>query len=125
MSAFKVEKLFVVTLWAPDIPESLHFYREVLGLEWLPHHEGQPAFVVGDGIHLTLRKGKPVPAENALPFPVIAFQVADLDQALQHLKANGVKMAGDIVTKSGVRYCTFYDPAGNLIEIAEVSSEPH
>ena len=122
MSTFKTGKLFVVTLWAPNIPESLHFYRDVLGLDLLPHHEGQPAFAVGDGIHLIIRKGTPVPAENANPFPVIAFQVANLDLAIQHLQAHGVKMVGDIIIKPSTRYCMFHDPAGNLLEIAELSN---
>ena len=122
MSTFKTGKLFVVTLWAPNIPESLHFYRDVLGLDLLPHHEGQPAFTVGDGIHLTIRKGTPVPVENDSPFPVVAFQVANLDDAIQHLHAHGIKMAGDIINKLSTRYCMFHDPAGNLLEIAELSN---
>ena len=122
MSTFKIGKLFVVTLWAPNISESLHFYRDVLGLNLLPHHEGQPAFTVGDEIHLTIRKGKPALVENASPFPVIAFQTANLEHAIQHLQAHNVKMVGDIVTKPSARYCMFHDPAGNLLEIAELSN---
>ena len=125
MSTFKTGNLFVVTLWAPNIPESLHFYRDVLGLDLLPHHEGQPAFTVGDGIHLAIRKGTPVPAEDSVPFPVIAFQVTDLDQAIQHLQTHGVKMAGDVVIKPSARYIMFHDPAGNLLEIAELSNQAH
>jgi catechol 2,3-dioxygenase-like lactoylglutathione lyase family enzyme len=121
----KIGKLFVVTLWTPDIPESLHFYRDILGLDLLPHHEGQPALMVGDGVHLAIRKGTPVPAEDSVPFPVIAFQVTDLDQAVQHLQAHGVELVGDIVTNPGVRYCMFHDPAGNLLEIAELSNQAH
>lgn len=69
MPPFKTGKLFVVTLWAPDIPEILNFYSDILGLDLLPHHKGEPAFMVGDGIHLTIRKGTPVPAEDAILFP--------------------------------------------------------
>jgi catechol 2,3-dioxygenase-like lactoylglutathione lyase family enzyme len=71
MSTLKIGKLFVITLWAPDISEGLHFYHDVLGLDLLSHHEGQHTFTVGDGIHLAICKGAPVPAEDSVPFPVI------------------------------------------------------
>jgi hypothetical protein len=48
-----------------------------------------------------------------------------LDQAIQHLQAHGVKMAGDVVTKPSARYIMFYDPAGNLLEIAELLNQVH
>jgi catechol 2,3-dioxygenase-like lactoylglutathione lyase family enzyme len=125
MSSFRTGKLFVVTLWAPDIPQILHFYRDVLGLDLLPHHEGQPAFTVGDGVHLTVRKGTPLPPQDATPFQVIAFQVPDLDEAIHHLRAHGVKMEGEIVANPSIRYVMFRDPAGNLLEIAELHSWKH
>jgi len=125
MSAFKVGKLIVVTLWAPDIAEIVHFYRDILGLNLLPHHEKQPVFSVGEGTHMMIREGKPLPVEDATPFPVVAFQVANLDQAIEHLQAHGVKMAGEIVTNPSARYIMFHDPAGNLLEIAELSRGAH
>ena len=125
MSAFKTGKLIVVTLWAPDVPKILHFYRNVLGLELLPHHEKQPAFIVGNDVHMMIRKGTPVPAQDSTPFPMIAFQVADLDEAVQHLQAHGVKLATEIVINPSARYVMFRDPAGNLIEIAQLSSGAH
>ena len=125
MSAFKTGKLIVVSLWAMDIPKIMHFYRDVLGLDLLPHHGKQPVFSVGEGIHMMIRAGKPLPAEDAAPFPVVAFQVANLDQAIEHLQAHGVQMAGEIVTNPSARYIMFSDPAGNLIEIAELFSRAH
>ena len=38
MSAFKTGNLIVITLWAPDIPKMVHFYRDVLGLDLLLDH---------------------------------------------------------------------------------------
>jgi catechol 2,3-dioxygenase-like lactoylglutathione lyase family enzyme len=125
MSTFKTGKLIVVTLWAPDIIETVHFYRDVLGLDLLPHNEKQPIFSVGEGVHMMIRKGTPLPAEDATPFPVAAFQVLNLDEAIEHLQAQGVKMAGEIVTNPSARYIMFRDPAGNLLEIAELFAGVH
>jgi catechol 2,3-dioxygenase-like lactoylglutathione lyase family enzyme len=125
MTTFKAGNLFLVTAWAVDVPKSLHFYRDILGLDLLPHHGNHPVFTVGDDLHLIIRKGTPVAVLDAEPFPVIAFQVADLHQAIQQLQANDVKLSGDILTKPGVRYIMFYDPAGNLLEIAEFSNQIH
>ena len=125
MTAFKAGKLIVVTLWAPDIPEIVHFYRNVFGLDLLPHHGEHPAFTVGDGIHLTIRKGTPVPPQDATPFPMIAFQVPNLDEAIHHLQAHGVEMEGEVIANPSVRYVMFRDPAGNLLEIAELHSWEH
>ena len=42
----------VVSLWAEDVPRTVHFYRDVIGLKLMPHHGAQPAFEV-NGVYLT------------------------------------------------------------------------
>lgn len=125
MSNFKTGKLIVVTLWAPDVSEILHFYGNILGLDLLPHHEKQPAFVVGDGVHLMIRKGTPIPIEDTVTFPIVAFQVDDLNEAIQHLQIHGVELTTKIITNPSTSYVMFRDPAGNLLEIAELSTGTH
>jgi catechol 2,3-dioxygenase-like lactoylglutathione lyase family enzyme len=109
----------VISLWAEDVPKTIHFYKDILGLELLPHHHGgQPHFKVGEA-YLTILKGKPRPAENADPsrFPLFAFRVSDLDEAVERLKAHGVEVPWGIEVRGDARWVMFYDPAGNLIEL--------
>ncbi len=99
------------------------FYRDVIGLRLLPHHDHRPAFELGNGCFLVIIQGKPAqPTESSdSPFPVIAFAVNDLDLAAKHLEKNGVNTPWGIETSSGERWIKFYDPAGNLIELAQFS----
>ena len=53
-------KFAVVSIWAEDVLTCAHFYRDVLGLNLLPHHADRLHFDV-NGIYLTIIKGKPMP----------------------------------------------------------------
>lgn len=112
-------RLAVVSLWAEDVPATAHFYRDVIGLRLLPHHGDRPHFDLG-GIYLAILKGSPRPAENARPsrFPIVAFAVRDLDDAVQQLRAQRVELPWGIEEDAGSRWVMFHDPAGNLIELA-------
>ena len=111
----------VVSLWAEDVPAAVHFYRDVIGLRLLPHHQtGQPHFDV-DGTYLTVLQGQPRPPRNPTPahFPLIAFAVEDLDSAVDRLRAHHVELPWGIDEDPRSRWVMFYDPAGNLIELVE------
>lgn len=119
MENYKPNRVVVLSVWAEDVLETAHFYREVLGLEFFPHHHGSyPHFKVGDTV-LTIIKGKPSPAEDSDPerFPLFALGVGDLDAAIGRLRAHGVEMPWGIEENESSRWVMFYDPAGNLIEI--------
>ncbi len=114
-----IEDIAVVSLWAEDVAETAHFYRDVLGLELLPlHHAGRPHFKVG-GAYLTILKGKPQPAEDPEPshFPIFALRVSDLDQAIARLQTHGVDLPWGVEGQGESRWVMFHDPAGNLIEL--------
>jgi catechol 2,3-dioxygenase-like lactoylglutathione lyase family enzyme len=114
-----IEDIAVITIWAEDVPKTAHFYRDVLGLELLPiHHAGRPHFKVG-GAYLTVLKGTPQPAENPEPirFPIFAFRVSNLDQAVARLEAHGVDLPWGVEEQGESRWVMFHDPAGNLIEL--------
>jgi catechol 2,3-dioxygenase-like lactoylglutathione lyase family enzyme len=114
-----IKNVAVISLWAEDVPETAHFYMDVLGLELLAHHHGgRPHFKVGEA-YLTILKGKPLPAEEAVPdrFPLFAFRVQDLDEAVARLEAHGVELPWGVEGEGGARWVMFYDPAGNLIEL--------
>ena len=110
----------VVSIWAEDVPTTAHFYHDVLGLRFLPHHGGQPAFDL-DGAYLTIVKGKPRPAQDAEPvnFPLFALAVDDLDAAVALLHAHRVDLPWGIERGAQSRWVKFHDPAGNLIELVE------
>ena len=112
-------KLAVVSLWAEEVPAAAHFYRDVIGLRLLPHHGDRPHFDLG-GVYLTILKGRPVPPQNPTParFPVVAFAVDDLDQAVERLRAHHVDLPWGIEEDADSRWVMFHDPAGNLIELA-------
>lgn len=115
-------KLAVVAVWAEDVPEVAHFYRNVIGLEPMHAHGGVPHFNVGGAI-LVVIQGKPSPAKEADPehFPIIAFSVDNLDQEVDRLAAHEVDRFGEVVERESSRWVMFHDPAGNLLEFVQYS----
>jgi catechol-2,3-dioxygenase len=113
-------KFAVVALWAADVAACAHFYRDVIGLDLLPHHGGRPHFEV-DGVYLTILKGSPTPAQHAEPerFPLMAFRVDDLDAMVSRLEKHKVEMPWGVESDSGSRWVMFNDPAGNLVELVQ------
>jgi catechol 2,3-dioxygenase-like lactoylglutathione lyase family enzyme len=113
-------KFAVIAVWGEDVATSARFYRDVLGLELLAHHESRPHFKV-DGIYFLILKGKPIPPENPEPerFPLFALAVDDLDGAVRGLQAHGVALPWRIDLNPGERWVMFHDPAGNLIEVVQ------
>jgi len=113
-------RVAVIALWAGDVPRATHFYRDVIGLNLMPNHGERPHFDLG-GTYLTILRGLPHPAEDAVParFPVVAFQVPHLEQAIARLEAAGVPLPWGIEGEAGSRWVMFHDPAGNLVELVE------
>ncbi len=109
-------KLFVLTLWAEDVTQAAHFYHDVIGLPLMPHHD-RPHFDLG-GIYLTILQGKATVTSESR-FPCIAFSVENLDDAIQHLHSHQVKLPFGVEEDDNSRWVMIYDPAGNLIELAE------
>lgn len=113
-------ELAIIGLWAEDVAAAAHFYREVIGLNPTPHHGERPHFNLG-GIYLTILQGRPCPAENAVPsrFPIFAFSIDNLQDAIARLEAHGVETPWGIEEGANSRWMMFHDPAGNLIELVE------
>lgn len=113
-------RIAVVSLWTQDVSRTVHFYRDVIGLELLPHHGEQPAFEV-NGVYLTILHGNPLYPENPVPprFPLLAIAVDELDAAIDKLRAHEVEMMWGIEESEHSRWVMFYDPGGNLIELVE------
>jgi len=121
MPEIKIKNVVVVCVWAEDVSQTAHFYRDVLDLDMVRDHEHdkhRPHFRVGDG-YLTILQGKPQAALDSYPerFPIFAFRVADLDEAVARLDTHNVDMPWGIEGDEESRWVMFHDPAGNLLEI--------
>ena len=113
-------KFAVISVWAEDVAACADFYRGVLGLSMLPHHEERPHFRV-DGIYFLILKGRASAAQEAVPerFPLFALAVDDLDEMVRRLKSHGVQLPWGIEQNRGERWVMFRDPGGNLIEVVQ------
>jgi catechol-2,3-dioxygenase len=121
MRALELQHLVVVGLWAEDVAQAAHFYRDVIGLPLLPDHGHHPAFDLGRGVHLVINEGRSgaVLDFKRSRFPHLAFAVQDLDGAIEHLVDHGVELPWGIEAKGQSRWIVFRDPAGNLLEFAQ------
>jgi catechol 2,3-dioxygenase-like lactoylglutathione lyase family enzyme len=121
MQTSEPKRLVVVSLWAENVAETAHFYRDVIGLPLLPDHGHLPAFDLGCGAHLAINKGQPgaILDSTRSRFPHLAFAVRDLDGAIAHLEAHGVEIPWGIEAKGQARWILFRDPAGNLVEFVQ------
>jgi catechol 2,3-dioxygenase-like lactoylglutathione lyase family enzyme len=123
MTVSQSPRLAVVSLQAGDVHTSVHFYRDVIGLKLLPHHEPHQAFELPNGIYFVIIQGQPKPElmSSEQRFPVLAFAVDDLETTINNLKSHDVALPWGVEERSGDRWVKFYDPAGNLIEIVQFS----
>jgi catechol 2,3-dioxygenase-like lactoylglutathione lyase family enzyme len=117
-------RLAVIRIWAEDVALEAHFYRDVLGLKLLPHHGGRPHFDLG-GYYLVILQRKPCPAQSldSDRFPLVAFAVDDLNEAIDSLQKHQVVMPWGEESDEASRWVMFYDPAGNLIELVEFTGQ--
>jgi len=117
-------RIAVVSLWAEDVEAEAEFYRSVLGLKTLKQRHGKPHFDVG-GVKLTIVQGKPVAPVAAAPsrFPVMAFEVQELDEAIGRLKNVGVRLPWGVGHDAHSRWVMFHDPGGNLVELVQEEGE--
>ena len=121
MNVTHTPRLAVVRLLVEDLPAAISFYRDVIGLSLLPHHQPHPAFELENGVFLVLVEGhsNPVLVSKDLSFPAVAFSVDDLEAAIEHLKTHDVALPWGVEERAGSRWVKFHDPTGNLIELAQ------
>ena len=107
----------ILCLRMPDLEAGRVFYRDVLGLAELP--ASFPHFDIG-GVFLVLREGTaPPPPDEPDPFPQLALVVPDLEAALAGLVNAKVSLPWGVEDNGRDRWVRFYDPAGNLLELAQ------
>ncbi|HEX7540883.1 MAG TPA: VOC family protein [Anaerolineales bacterium] len=110
----------VVSLLAEDVPATAHFYRDTIGLNIMPHHEGDHPHFDLDGCTLTIVRGRPaLPPDPEPRFPLVAFSIPELDRAIEKLHLHGINLPWGVETNAAGRWVMFHDPAGNLVELVE------
>ena len=119
-------KLTVVSLWAEDVQQMTDFYQNVLGLPLLIVDGDRPHFDFGGGT-LIILPGQPDRIQDSVKsrFPVLAFAVEDLHNSIHRLKTHGVEMPWGIEEDQDAYWVMFYDPGGNLIELAMFKNTNH
>jgi len=114
------KRFAVISLWAEDVSAAAHFYRDVIGLNMIPHHAGDRPHFDLDGCYLTILLGRPaLPPDPEPRFPVVTFSVPDLDAAVEKLLLNHVDMPWGIENDAAGRWVMFRDSAGNLVELVQ------
>jgi catechol 2,3-dioxygenase-like lactoylglutathione lyase family enzyme len=100
--------LAVVSLWAEDVAATAHFYSDVIGLKLLIHILIWEALIwsssKADRFHCSIRFQ-------------LAFRSLRLQLTILMRQWNNCVLSRSIF---GTRWIMFYDPAGNLIVIAQL-----
>lgn len=118
MPAFKVEKINHVGIPTDDRAASIAFFRDLIGLEVIPHEiEGNPLVWTraedGGMVHLI------EPRDGISAGFHVALQVDNFEAALEAINEAGIEITqGPGDRANGQRYFFIDDPDGNRIEIA-------
>jgi len=118
-------------VYAADLPRSVRFYRDVLGLSQMSGDDRFAAFAVAPGqVFLVFLKGSTlgpvrlpggvIPPHDAAGSIHFAFAVAaeELPAWERHLEEHGVAVEGRVAWPGGGRSVYFRDPDGHLLELA-------
>lgn len=100
---------------------SLRFYRDVLGLEPWVSGDQQAILRTASGQQLEIF-GSDVREKQMTASPVIAFEVDDLEGAVEELRLAGIELIGDVGRWNGFAWQYFRSPEGHIFEI---KSSPH
>jgi len=132
----KIRKIFHVAVEVPDLNEAIDFYTKILDLTLvsrhkLPEKKLEVAFISGEGCEIELMsyensKDKKFVEEEYSHFQHLAFEVDNIDEAMNRLSEKGIVFdsAEPIPVFGGkVYYNTFRGPGQELLEIAEIKQK--
>jgi len=116
-------KLQVVSYIVTDWQRSKKFYSETLGLPvaaFISDEVGWMEFGEKDNVHLAIMiSSNAGPRSEGTGGGAIAvFAVDDCYQAVNELRKKGVKCDDAIPVPNMITYANFYDPDGNLLQVA-------
>jgi catechol 2,3-dioxygenase-like lactoylglutathione lyase family enzyme len=106
-----------IAIRARDLPASIAFYRDALGLDYL-FEAGPLAFLMCRDVRLMLAVPENEDADH--PSSTVYFRVADLDAAYRELSDRGVEFVDEphLIAKlpdHELWMAFFRDPDGNLL----------
>lgn len=121
-----LERIDHLVLTVADIPRTLAFYQQVLGMDHEPFGNGRHALVFGQqklNLHQAGREFEPkaaCPAPGAIDLCLITRW--PLERVLEHLAEQGVEVEEGPVMRTGalgpIESVYFRDPDGNLLEVS-------
>jgi len=114
-----------IGLTVEDLPASVVFYRDVLGLPLLSQGEDWAHFDAGGGGLFELSSGgkaEAQPKTEAQQPLVVGLRVKDMDGAMVELQAKGIRFT-EIGQYETTRWAHFSDPEGNQLEIKVVPED--
>jgi len=132
----KINKIFHIAIEVPDLKEAIDFYVEKLGfsldsIHKLPEKKLEVAFLKGENFEIELMcfensKNKVFASENLSHFQHLAFEVEDINIAMNELIKKGINFDHEQpipVFNGKVYYNTFRGPGNELLEIAEIKKD--
>jgi catechol 2,3-dioxygenase-like lactoylglutathione lyase family enzyme len=98
-------------LVSPESDALASFLRDVLGLEPATDEHGTMRFTLGNGDGLAVVPGE---LETRL-----GFLVADVEAAVEELRARGIEPDGELSSGAGMRWQHVRAPDGRLFELVD------
>ena len=115
-----LSQVAVVILGVTDLPKSVAFYRDVLGLELQGEIPGGFAFFKAGGVTLALSKvhADPKNSPHLVGASEVVFGVDDVAAAYEALRDRGVGFAGGPRPVAGPNWAAnFTDPDGHRLSV--------
>lgn len=103
-----------------DLERAFDFYERILGLERSLDHEDPELqmrwieYDLGDQGTVAISNAWPPTGQSG---PTAALEVADLDAALERLRAEGVAVKTEVMSSPSCRFFVIADPDGNDLTI--------
>lgn len=116
------EKLDVVWYPVTDWQRAKSFYREALGLQptFGSDEMGWQQYAVGEGSpDIAIARAQPGQKVTGDGGAVVVLAVIDIEAGRQRLLAKNVRCDEVTVIPNIVKLCTFYDPDGNRLQLAQ------
>lgn len=114
----KLSKVGVVMLGVTDLPRSVAFYRDKLGLQPQGEVPGEFAFFNGGGVMLALSVPHSTNRPNLLGATEIVFAVDNVSATYVALRARGVTFKNEPRVIDGTNWgANFTDPDGHWLSI--------
>ena len=114
-----------VTIHVENLEKSLHFYQDILGLPLLRRFSSRGIVEIAmlgeeDMPKMELICNPSDHEEKSAAGISIGFEVASLDEAMEHMKSNRIQILGDPMSPNpSMRFCFVLDPDGHTVQLVE------